>query len=125
MAKSGPRIGVEGAALHAFPLRTMDDAVPLRYHVLDCFERAAQTEDPLARRSLLRFVIVGGGATGVEYAGALAELIYGPLLKDFAAIAREDVEIQLLEGGERLRGRPCRSGGHAPGARPSGGFCRG
>ena len=88
MAKSGPRIGVEGAALHAFPLRTMDDAVPLRYHVLDCFERAAQTEDPLARRSLLRFVIVGGGATGVEYAGALAELIYGPLLKDFAAIAR-------------------------------------
>ena len=94
--------GVEGAAHHAFPLRTMDDAVPLRYHVLDCFERAAQTTDPLARRSLLRFVIVGGGATGVEYAGALAELIYGPLLKDFGDIAREDVEIRLLEGGERL-----------------------
>jgi NADH dehydrogenase len=94
--------GVEGAARHAFPLRTMDDAVPLRYHVLDCFERAAQAADPLVRRSLLRFVIVGGGATGVEYAGALAELIYGPLLKDFGAIAREDVEIQLLEGGQRL-----------------------
>jgi NADH dehydrogenase len=102
--------GVEGAARHAFPLRTMDDAVPLRYHVLDCFERAAQAADPLVRRSLLRFVIVGGGATGVEYAGALAELIYGPLLKDFGAIAREDVEIQLLEGGQRLLDAPALAG---------------
>ena len=94
--------GVEGAARHAFPLRTMDDAVPLRYHVLDCFERAAQMADASARRALLRFVIVGGGATGVEYAGALAELVYGPLLKDFGSIARDEVEIRLVEGGERL-----------------------
>ena len=94
--------GVKGAAHHAFPLRTMDDAIPLRYHVLNCFERATQTSDSSARESLLRFVIVGGGATGVEYAGALAELIYGPLLKDFGSIAREEVDIRLLEGGERL-----------------------
>jgi NADH dehydrogenase len=94
--------GVEGAERHAFPLRTMDDAVPLRYHVLDCFERAAQMADASRRRALLRFVIVGGGATGVEYAGALAELIYGPLLKDFGSIARDEVDIRLLEGGEKL-----------------------
>ena len=94
--------GVEGAARHAFPLRTMDDAVPLRYHVLDCFERAAQTADVSTRKSLLRFVIVGGGATGVEYAGALAELIYGPLLNDFGSIERDEVDIRLLEGGDRL-----------------------
>ena len=94
--------GVEGAEPHAFPLRTMDDAIPLRYHVLNCFERAVQVADAALRRSLLRFVIVGGGATGVEYAGALAELIYGPLLKDFGGIARDEVEIRLLEGGERL-----------------------
>ena len=94
--------GVKGAAHHAFPLRTMDDAIPLRYHVLNCFERATQTSNPSERESLLRFVIVGGGATGVEYAGALAELIYGPLLKDFGSIAREEVDIRLLEGGERL-----------------------
>ena len=94
--------GVEGAARHAFPLRTMDDAVPLRYHVLDCFERAAHMMDESARRALLRFVIVGGGATGVEYAGALAELIHGPLLKDFGGIARDEVEIRLIEGAERL-----------------------
>ena len=93
---------VEGAARHAFPLRTMDDAIPLRYHVLNCFERAAQTSGSSTRESLLRFVIVGGGPTGVEYAGALAELIYGPLLKDFGSIARDEVDIRLLEGGERL-----------------------
>ena len=94
--------GVKGAARHAFPLRTMDDAIPLRYHVLNCFERAAQTSDSSARESLLRFVIVGGGATGVEYAGALAELIYGPLLKDFGGITRDEVDIRLLEGGGAL-----------------------
>ena len=100
--------GVEGAVRHAFPLRTMDDALPLRYHVLDCFEQAAQMADAEVRRSLLRFVIVGGGATGVEYAGALAELIYGPLLKDFGSIARNEVEIRLLEGGGECP-RACRS----------------
>ena len=52
---------VEGAARHSFPLRTMDDAIPLRYHVLACFERAAQASDPEERRALLRFTIVGGG----------------------------------------------------------------
>ncbi len=94
--------GVEGAESHAFPLRTMDDAVPLRYHVLACFERAAQAQNPAVRRALLRFAIVGGGHTGVEYAGALAELIYGPLLKDYRELSREEVDVTLLEGGERL-----------------------
>ena len=77
----------EGAAHHSFPLRTMDDAIPLCYHVLACFERAAQASDPEERRALLRFTIVGGGSTGVEYVGALAELIYGPLLKDYGDIS--------------------------------------
>ena len=94
--------GVEGAASQSFPLRTMDDAIPLRYQVLACFERAAQEPDPEERRALLRFAIVGGGHTGVEYAGALAELIYGPLLKDYREIPPEEVDVTLLEGGDRL-----------------------
>ena len=94
--------GVDGAARHSFPLRTMDDAIPLRYHVLGCFERAAQTSDPDVRRALLRFAIVGGGPTGVEYAGALAELVYGPLLRDYRGISSDDVDVSLIEGGDRL-----------------------
>lgn len=93
--------GVDGAERHTFPLRWMKDAIPLRHHVLTRFE-AAQTASPEERRQLLTFCVVGGGPTGVEYAGALAELVYGPLLKDFRDIDPADVSIVLLEGGTRL-----------------------
>jgi NADH dehydrogenase len=98
--------GVEGAAEHAFPLRWMDDAVPLRHHVLTRFE-AAGTADRERRARLLTFVVVGGGPTGVEYAGALAELIFGPLLKDFPDVAADEVRIELVELSDSLlRGMP-------------------
>ncbi len=93
--------GVDGAEEHAFPLRWMSDAVPLRHHVLTRFE-AALSAEPRARARLLTFCVVGGGPTGVEYAGALAELFYGPLLKDFPSIDRDEVQIRLLEGGPTL-----------------------
>jgi NADH dehydrogenase len=99
--------GVPGAAEHAFPLRWMDDAVPLRYHVLRCFEAAAATTDHERRRRLLTFAVVGGGPTGVEYAGALSELVFGPLHKDFPGISPEEVSIELLEASDTLlRGMP-------------------
>lgn len=94
--------GTQGAAEHAFPLRTMDEAVPLRHQVLTRFEAAAQEEDPQARRRLLTFQVVGGGPTGVEFAGALAELVYGPLERDYPAIDTSEVRIVLLEARERL-----------------------
>lgn len=93
--------GVEGADEHAFPLRWMSDAIPLRHHVLTRFE-AALSAEPHERRRLLTFAVVGGGPTGVEYAGALSELVHGPLLRDFPGIASEDVRIVVLEGGQRL-----------------------
>ena len=100
--------GVEGAAEHAFPLRWMDDAVPLRHHVLTRFEAAA-TADPERRKRLLTFVVVGGGPTGVEYAGALSELIFGPLLRDFPDVRRDEVRIELLEAYDALlRGMPAK-----------------
>ncbi len=96
--------GVDGAAEHAFPLRDMGDAIPLRQQVLSRFEQASFESDPGVRRALLTFVIVGGGPTGVEYAGALAELIHGPLLKDYPHIPRDDVRIVLVEGADRVLG---------------------
>lgn len=91
-----------GAAEHAFPLKSMAEAVYLRNHILSCFEKAAQTEDEALRRQLLTFVVVGAGPTGVEYAGALAELIYGPLKKDFPEIDMDLVSIMLVEAADRV-----------------------
>src|SRR5208337_1766490 len=71
--------GVAGAADHAFTLKTLDDGIRLRNHILCGFERAAKDPDAQRRRRGLTYTIVGGGPTGVEYAGALAELLRGPL----------------------------------------------
>lgn len=98
--------GVEGAEQHAFPLRWMDDAIPLRHHILSRFEAAVAREGE-ARRRALTFVVVGGGPTGVEYAGALAELVHGPLLRDFPGVDRDEVRIELVEAGPTvLAGMP-------------------
>lgn len=94
-------LGIEGAAEHAFPLRSMEEGLAQRNHILSRFEKAVQLEDAEARRRALRFVIVGGGATGVEFAGALAELLRGPLAKDFPALA-DDVSLILLEAMDRV-----------------------
>jgi NADH dehydrogenase len=81
----------------------MSDAIPLRHHVLTRFETAV-TADPERRGRLLTFVIVGGGPTGVEYTGALSELVFGPLLKDFPSIRRHEVRIELVEAAPMLLG---------------------
>lgn len=94
--------GVEGAAEHAFPLRSMDDAIPLRHHILSAFETAVYERDEVRRRQLLTFVIVGGGPTGVEYAGALAELVYGPLVRDYPDLSGDDIRVILLEAVDGL-----------------------
>ena len=94
--------GVEGAAEHAFPLKEIEEGIALRNHVLERFEEAARTDDARARRRLLRFVIVGGGPTGVEYAGALSELIRGPLSRDFPDLDLDEVSVVLVEALDRL-----------------------
>lgn len=98
--------GIEGADRYAFPLRWMDDAIPLRQHILGRFE-AATTLAGDARRRALTFVVVGGGPTGVEYAGALSELVHGPLLRDFPDLERDEIRIELVEAGPTvLAGMP-------------------
>ncbi|MEH1944204.1 MAG: NAD(P)/FAD-dependent oxidoreductase [Nostoc sp.] len=66
---------LEGAKEHAFPFWTQEDAIAIDRHLHDCLQRAVQTEDPEQRRQLLTIVIVGGGATGVEMAATLADLL--------------------------------------------------
>ena len=78
---------VDGAESHAFGLRTLDDALLLRNHLLRSFEAAAPASHD-AREALLRIVIVGGGPTGVEFAGAIQEFLNGPFRKDFPELNR-------------------------------------
>lgn len=80
-------------------LKTLDDALEIRRQVLLAFEAAERESDPVARRRYLTFVIVGGGPTGVELAGALAEIARHSLRKDFRHIRPESARILLLEGG--------------------------
>ncbi len=94
--------GIEGAEAYTFALKTMEEGLALRNQLLRCFELAAQEEDAERRKQLLTFVIVGGGPTGVEYAGALSELIYGPMRKDYRGLSIEDVSVVLVEMQERL-----------------------
>jgi NADH dehydrogenase len=105
--------GVPGVAEHAFPLKTLEDGVALRSHILARFETAMHEPDGHARQSALRFVIVGGGPTGAEFAGALAELIAHPLARDYPVLAA-DASIVLLEARDRLlEGMPNRLGRYA------------
>ncbi len=100
---STPRFfGIEGASEYALPLRTIEDAIAIRNHILLRFERALYETDADKRRRLLTFAIIGGGATGVEFAGALAELLFGPLCKDYASLDFSEVRFLLLEGTDHL-----------------------
>jgi NADH dehydrogenase len=93
---------IPGVEAHAYYLKTLEESVVLKNHIICCFEGAARETNEDRRRSLLTFVIVGGGATGVEYAGALSELVHGPLVKDYRSIDFQTVRIILLEASDRL-----------------------
>jgi NADH dehydrogenase len=79
----------------------MQEAINLRNQILACFEMA-EREGADGRRDALTFVVVGGGPTGVEFSGALQELIKGPLAKDHPRLDLDSVRVILLEAGDRL-----------------------
>jgi NADH dehydrogenase len=83
-------------------LKTIDDATYLRRRILLAFERAEIERAPEERRSLLNFVVIGGGPTGVEMAGAIAELGKRALAADFQSIDPRLARVILIEAGERL-----------------------
>ena len=92
---------IPGAKGHSFALKTLADAITLRNHLLTCFEKAALTSDPHEQQRLLTFMIVGGGATGIEVAGALAELLRGAFQRDFPELAGEG-RLLLVQAGPSL-----------------------
>ena len=83
-------------------LKTISDARLIRSEVLRCFEEAEITEDAAERERLMTFAVVGGGPTGVEMAGAIAELARYVLAKDFRNIRPERAKVLLIEAGGRL-----------------------
>jgi NADH dehydrogenase len=84
---------------HAPGLKTLEDALEMRRRVLVAFEQAERERDKARQRRLLTFVVIGGGPTGVELAGALAEISRHALTHDFRAIDPESARIILIEGG--------------------------
>ncbi|HET7367011.1 MAG TPA: NAD(P)/FAD-dependent oxidoreductase [Gaiella sp.] len=93
--------GTDGAAEHAFPMYTLTDAVRLKEHVLGRWE-AADKDPSLVEDGALNIVVVGGGPTGVESAGAIAELYRGDLEKDYPKVPQEPARVVLVEAGPEI-----------------------
>ena len=94
--------GHDNWAAYAPGLKTIDDATYLRRRILIAFERAETERDPDERKRLLTFVVVGGGPTGVEMAGAIAELAKRALASDFRSIDPRCAKIILVEAAPRV-----------------------
>src|SRR5262244_2519929 len=83
-------------------LKSIEEATNIRHKILYAFEVAERLTDPALRRAWLTFVIVGAGPTGVELAGAIAEIARETLKHDFRSICPQDAQIILLDGSPRL-----------------------
>lgn len=91
-------------AEHAMGLKTLDDALRVRSHVLTSFEHAENEPDPAERSRLMTIVVVGGGPTGVELAGAMAELAHRVFRRDFRFIDPTQSRVVLVEATDRILG---------------------
>ncbi len=89
--------GLNAVEENGFQLKSIEDATGTRNHLLRMFERASREVDPDTRKALLTFVVVGGGPTGVETAGALAELITHVMAKDYPQMDLSEVRVLLVE----------------------------
>lgn len=94
--------GIPGAREHTFRLYDLEDARALRNHMLRSFEHAVVETDPAVRAALTTFVIVGGGATGVEMAGALAEFRTHIVPRDYRTLDHTSMRIIVVEAGPEV-----------------------
>lgn len=102
MGSTSNYFGVPGAEENSFSLKTLEEGAAIRNHVLCSFEQASIEKDVEKRKRLLTFIIVGAGATGVEFAGALAELIDGPLARDYPYLDFNEVSVILIEAADTV-----------------------
>jgi len=94
--------GNQSVEENGFQLKSIESATILRNHLLGMFEQADREVDPDKRKAMLTFAVVGGGPTGVETAGALAELIIHVMAKDYPHMDLRDVRVLLLEAGKSV-----------------------
>jgi NADH dehydrogenase len=94
--------GLQSVERGSFQLKNIESAIATRNHLLEMFERASREADADKRRALLTFVVVGAGPTGVETAGALAELILHVLAKDYPQMDLREARVLLLEAGPNV-----------------------
>lgn len=87
---------------YTYSLKTVADALEIRDQIFLSLEKAEQISDPASRESLLTYVIVGGGPTGVEMAGAIAEIAKRNMMRDFRNISKNETRIFLVEAGPRI-----------------------
>lgn len=106
--------GMQTVERYAFDLKQLSDGEALRNQILRTFEEAVAEVDPIRRRGLMTFVIVGAGPTGVEFAGALIELVRYVLSKDYPEISVKDARVVLVEATDRvLSAMPAELSGYA------------
>ena len=94
--------GMENIRLHAIPMKNVNDALNMRNTLLQRLELATITTDPAERKKLLNIVVAGGGPTGVEVSGMLADLRIHSFPKDYPELRGTGAEIYLVDGGDRL-----------------------
>jgi NADH dehydrogenase len=94
--------GNERFEQYTLGMKDLDEAQRLRNHILNCFERAAAELDPARRAAMLTFVVVGGGPTGVELAGAFVELIRHVMRKDYPMLDVHQAHVMLIEATDRV-----------------------
>jgi NADH:ubiquinone reductase (H+-translocating) len=97
-------LGVPGAEEFAFSMRSIEQAVALRNQIIECFEAASIENDPAIRQQLLTFVIIGGGATGTEVAGAFVELLHSRIRHEYSTLNLREVKLILIQSSDRLLG---------------------